>query len=69
MSETIIIAISSSCADVEAMRQETEERTGDYDPFFCPEVEEGKPFIGHVHVIPAHGAIGIINQLINMDEV
>lgn len=53
--ETVIIEVKTDKANVDAIKHACLIRTGDSDPFFCPEIKEGESYDGHVHAFPTSG--------------
>lgn len=51
--EVVIVAINTQVANLEQMKEAVGRETGDSNPFFCPQVVEGKPYNGHAHTFPA----------------
>ncbi len=62
----LIIAITATNAVMENMIKAVENQTGDGNPFFCPKVEEGKPFNGHAHTFPPTGATSASSEPIKL---
>ena len=62
----LIIEITSPVASKKDMVEAVKSQTGDEDPYFCPNINEGEPYNGHVHTFPPAGATNASSEPIKL---